>query len=124
MLFITFPLTIDLFASRLTHKLDHYVSWKADHSAMKFNAFSFKWPDYIYMFPAVPLINKTIIKFLCFPYDRPVPNTTPLQLIGLNYFNVSARKNSISESAASAMLSSISPNTLATYQRYWEKFVE
>ena len=63
MSFITFPLGIDLFASHLTHKLDLYVSWKADPFAMKFNAFSFKWLNNIYMFLPIPLINKTIIDY-------------------------------------------------------------
>ena len=30
---------------------------------MMFNGFSFKWSNNIYMFPPIPVINKTIIKF-------------------------------------------------------------
>ena len=37
------PLTVDLFASRLTHQLNRYFSWRPDPEAEAWNAFSQDW---------------------------------------------------------------------------------
>ena len=39
----TGPLQVDLFASRLTHQLQDYVSWRPDPEAMATDAFSLDW---------------------------------------------------------------------------------
>ena len=56
---INFSLSIDLFASRLKYKIDPYVSWEADRYDTHFNAFSFKWPNYI-CFLHSPLLTKPV----------------------------------------------------------------
>ena len=37
------PCTVDLFATRLNHRLDKYVSWRPDPGAMMTNAFHINW---------------------------------------------------------------------------------
>ena len=54
----------DLFASRLTRKLNSYVSWKLDPFAWKIDSFSFSWPNDVYIFPPINLINNCITKFI------------------------------------------------------------
>lgn len=54
---------IDLFASRLTCKLNTYVSKSLDPFAWRTDAFSFRWENFLYMFPPICLISKTIEKF-------------------------------------------------------------
>ena len=39
----TGPLQVDLFASRLTHQLPDYISWKPDPGAMATDAFTVNW---------------------------------------------------------------------------------
>lgn len=59
------PLDIDLFASRISHKLPRYVSWLPDPYAENIDAFSFPWgDDYFYAFPPFSLILKTARKVL------------------------------------------------------------
>ena len=58
-----FSLSVDLFASRLNYNLDNYVSWHADPSSLT-NAFSCHWPDLVYLFPPLPLIDRVLCKFL------------------------------------------------------------
>ena len=46
--------SVDLFASRLNHKLKSYVSWKPDPGSIACNAFSIDWDGiYGYCFPAI-----------------------------------------------------------------------
>lgn len=61
---IPFQLKVDLFASRLSHKLPLYASWKFDPFAWKVNAFSFTWPNNVYFFPPINLITKSVHKFV------------------------------------------------------------
>ena len=53
---------VDLFASRLNHKVQTYVSWMKDPHAIGANAFSMDWDDWklIYMFPPFSLIAKCL----------------------------------------------------------------
>ncbi len=37
---------MDLFASRLTHQLQHYVSWRPDPGAMAIDAFNMNWTKF------------------------------------------------------------------------------
>ena len=61
---LPFLLTKDYFASRLNYKLPIYYSLNRDPFASKVNAFSEKWSSNIYLFPPLPLINRTISKFI------------------------------------------------------------
>lgn len=61
---IPFTPKVDLFASRLTNKTPIYVSWRFDPFAWKVNAFSFNWPNEIYLFPPINLISKSVQKFI------------------------------------------------------------
>ena len=60
---ISFPLKVDLFASRLNFKISNYISWHNDPYSSLVNAFSFKWLENVYLFPPIPLIDKALIKF-------------------------------------------------------------
>ena len=52
------PFSVDLFASRNAHKLDKYVSWKADPEAWQIDAMSLEWNfDGIYCFPPFCMIS-------------------------------------------------------------------
>ena len=52
---------IDLFATRLNHKLPIYVSWKPDPYSVSINAFSVSWyQSYMYCFPPFSVISETI----------------------------------------------------------------
>ena len=56
-------LNIDLFASRLNHQLEHYVSWKPDPGGIAVDAFSFNWHSYnFYAFPPFSLIPRCLQK--------------------------------------------------------------
>ena len=59
-----FALTLDAFASKANSKLPRYASILDDPDATHLNAFSFTWSSGIYLFPPIPLIPKTIQKFL------------------------------------------------------------
>ena len=61
---LSFPLSIDCFASRLNYKLPFYYSWQSDPLASLVCAFSTSWSDSVYLFPPVPLLPKVISKFL------------------------------------------------------------
>ena len=53
------PLEVDLFASRLTFKLPHFVSWKPDPQAIATNAFLMNWRDFRgYAFPPFALVGR------------------------------------------------------------------
>lgn len=56
--------TIDMFASFDNYKLNCYVSLFPDHNAFKIDAFSFLWPNNIYIFPPIPLISRVMSKLL------------------------------------------------------------
>ena len=54
---------IDLFATRLNHKLPIYVSWKPDPYSVSINAFSVSWSQsYVYCFPPFSVIWKVLKK--------------------------------------------------------------
>ena len=55
------PLEIDLFASRLTHQLPKFVSWRPDPLAVHSDAFSMNWRDIQgYAFPPFALIGRCL----------------------------------------------------------------
>ena len=57
------PCQIDLFATRLNHQLDHYVSWRPDSFATATDAFQITWRDYQgYAFPPFDLVGKCLQK--------------------------------------------------------------
>ena len=54
---------IDMFASRLNHQIQPYVSWKPDPNAIFNDAFTLDWSNYkIYAFPPFCLIGKVLTK--------------------------------------------------------------
>ena len=54
---------IDLFATRLNHKLPIYVSWNPDPYSVSINAFSVSWSQsYVYCFPPFSVIWKVLKK--------------------------------------------------------------
>ena len=55
---------IDLFASRLNHKLKNYCSWKRDPFATYINAFSISWNVFScsYLFPPFSVVSKCLQK--------------------------------------------------------------
>lgn len=55
---------VDLFDSCLTCKLSTYMSKSLDPFAWQIDAFSFNWENFMYMFPPICLISKTIEKFI------------------------------------------------------------
>ena len=58
-----FTPTIDLFASRLNHKVDSYVSWHPDPGAIAVDAFTQNWADQLfYAFPPFSLITRVLQK--------------------------------------------------------------
>ena len=57
-----FPLNIDLFASRFSRKIPCFVSRNFDPLAWETDAFSFKWTDFLYIFPPINLIPKILQK--------------------------------------------------------------
>ena len=55
------PLEVDLFASRLTHQLPKFVSWRPDPLAVHSDAFSMNWRDIQgYAFPPFALIGRCL----------------------------------------------------------------
>ena len=53
---------VDMFASRLNHKVPSYISWVRDSNAIDVDAFSVDWNKWnlIYLFPPFSLVNKCI----------------------------------------------------------------
>ena len=52
---------VDLFASRISHQLDRYVSWKPDPDCVGVNAFTQKWGQiFPYAFPPFCLITRVL----------------------------------------------------------------
>ena len=58
------PPNIDLFASRINHQLDPYVSWKPDRNALFIDAFTINWGQSTnsYAFPPYCLISRCLQK--------------------------------------------------------------
>ena len=55
--------TIDLFATRLNHKVNRYISWQADPEALAIDAFLFNWKgEYFYAFPPFCLLPMCVQK--------------------------------------------------------------
>ena len=54
--------TIDLFASRINHKLEKYISLLPDINATAINAFHHKWSEFAYLFPPFNLIPRVLKK--------------------------------------------------------------
>ena len=61
--FISFPLKVDCFASRLNCKLDNFISRYYDPYSSWVDAFTVHWSDHVYLFPPVPIIHRVISKF-------------------------------------------------------------
>ena len=61
---ISFPLSVDCFATRLNHKLPKYFSRFKDPFSSLMNAFSVSWTVNVYLFPPIPLISKVLNKIL------------------------------------------------------------
>ena len=61
--FLGFCLEIDLFGSRLHHHLPLYASLLPDPGAEYIDAFSFTWPENVYLFPPIVLLDRVINKF-------------------------------------------------------------
>ena len=58
-------LDIDLFASRLNHKLPVYASWSPDPDAAFIDAFSINWAQfYFYAFPPFSLVDRCLQKIV------------------------------------------------------------
>ena len=56
-------LDIDLFASRLNHKIEPYVSWRPDPNAKAINAFTLNWGQFCaYMFPPFSVLGAVLQK--------------------------------------------------------------
>lgn len=56
---------IDLFASRINHKCEKYISWHRDPDAFAINAFTLSWTNFFfYAFPPVSIILKTLRKII------------------------------------------------------------
>ena len=52
---------IDLFASRLNHQVETYISWRPDSGAYAIDAFTISWNNFrIYAFPPFSLIGRVI----------------------------------------------------------------
>ena len=54
--------TLDVFASRETHRLPRYMSWYPDPRAVARDAMMHKWDPVSYLFPPVPMLLKTLQK--------------------------------------------------------------
>ena len=55
---------VDLFASRLNNKLPFYYSRGPDPSSSGFDAFSMDWPNSVYAFPPIMLVDKFLAYFM------------------------------------------------------------
>ena len=61
---MSFPLSIDCFASRLNYKIENFVSHYYDPLSSWVDAFSISWVDNVYLFPPLPIIDRVISKFI------------------------------------------------------------
>ena len=59
---LNFSLSMDLFASAMNKKLHLYCSIFKDQNAYNIDAFSFRWPSNVYIFPPIPLISRALVK--------------------------------------------------------------
>ena len=57
-------LDIDLFASRLHHRLPRYSSLLPDYDAEFIDAFSLPWSGNLYLFPPIVIIDRVLAKFI------------------------------------------------------------
>ena len=56
---------VDLFASRINHKIDCYVSWRPDPSAIHIDAFTMSWENlYAFIFPPFSVIARVLQKMV------------------------------------------------------------
>ena len=54
---------VDLFASRVSHQLPHYISWKIDPFSQGRDAFQISWAHkFVYAFPPFALIGRILQK--------------------------------------------------------------
>ena len=60
----SFKPLVDLFASRLNHKVNNYYSEGPDPFASAFDAFITPWPHSVYAFPPIHLVQQFITTFL------------------------------------------------------------
>ena len=60
--FISFPLKVDCFASRLNFKVEKFISRYYDPFSSWVDAFTVHWSDHVYLFPPVPIIHRVIFK--------------------------------------------------------------
>ena len=65
-MFILFKIspTVDLFASRINAKLPNYFSWGPDSFSLSCDAFVTEWPNCVYAFPPIHLVDKFLHRFL------------------------------------------------------------
>ena len=57
--------TVDLFASRINHQLNEYVSWHPDPYAIATDAFTISWTNIkFYAFPPFSIIGRTVAKII------------------------------------------------------------
>eukprot|EP00794_Sanderia_malayensis_P010499 gene10499-11598_t len=62
---LNFMPTVDLFASRVNHQLNRYVSWHPDPNAIVTDAFTISWTDIkFYAFPPFSIIGDTVAKII------------------------------------------------------------
>ena len=61
---ISFSPCVDLFASRLNYKLPDYYSAGPDPYAIDFDSLHCSWPDQVYAFPPIHLVDRFINRFL------------------------------------------------------------
>ena len=58
-----FPM-IDIFASRLNHQVDKYISWLPDPGSVSADAFSISWSNInFYAYPPLSMIGAALTKF-------------------------------------------------------------
>ena len=53
---------VDLFASRLNHQVDTFVSWKPEPQAWAVDVFSLNWKDMFYAFPPFSVLGRVLSK--------------------------------------------------------------
>ncbi|KAK3106325.1 hypothetical protein FSP39_017740 [Pinctada imbricata] len=53
---------VDMFASRLNHQVNQYVSFLPDPQAIAVDAFSIKWNSFVYLFPPFSVIHRVLQK--------------------------------------------------------------
>jgi len=62
---LNFMPTVDLFASRINHQLNEYVSWHPDPNTIATDAFTIPWTNIkFYAFPPFSIIGRTVAKII------------------------------------------------------------